>query len=666
MGKNPPIGKPILSPLREEKHPSFNIYKDDKSGQYLFNDFGSGQKGDCINFVEIIKDTHFKGAIEILQNEFNCIIDDDDNVNKPLALKKDKSPQENLLKSAETTKSFKISSKRKFDKPEADYFKQYKIKPEIIKKYNVLALDSYTLSSGITINGKENELIFCYNHNDWVKIYKPFEANHKYRFVHLGKKQSDFIFGYNQLPGVADQLIITGGEKDVLTLASLGYNAISLNSETATISTAKATELLTRFKEIVVLYDIDETGLRESEKLCKAFGFKQAFLPSGLYPVNEKDISDFIKNGFSEDQLNDVFTNSVNHIVEKVIEPEKYIYNAVELLELGKTEPEYLMTPLFPRIGTAVIAGKPDTGKSQFARQLCISVSVPECNFLDFKLNPIHNRAIYISTEDSKEATSYLLNKQLSGLNLLPSENLEFIFGDILDQTELLNEVEKTIKESPVDLVVIDCFGDIFTGNDSNNNMAMRNTVKVFSHLASKHSCLVLFVHHINKGAYRQSPGQEHIQGGAGLVQKVRLAIQLTEGEGNTRYLSVVKGNYCPKEYKENSMILDFSEDSFLFTNSGKTILTSGLGIKPEIDNKEEKYTELSNIAEIIFRTNIISYCNFVKQFCEITGKSIATAKRTHNNLKKLELIIECEGGYQLSNPGKDTFTEPDEDEIPF
>ena len=120
--------------------------------------------------------------------------------------------------------------------------------------------------------------------------------------------------------------------------------------------------------------------------------------------------------------------------------------------------------------------------------------------------------------------------------------------------------------------------------------MAMRNTVKTFDRIAKHHNCLILFVHHINKGAYRVAPGQEHIQGGAGLVQKVRLAIVLSEGEGNIRYFTVVKGNYCPKMYKENSLELNFSEETFLFSNNEKLIPTNELGSQTDSNNKEEKY----------------------------------------------------------------------------
>jgi hypothetical protein len=170
------------------------------------------------------------------------------------------------------------------------------------------------------------------------------------------------------------------------------------------------------------------------------------------------------------------------------------------------------------------------------------------------------------------------MSKQFKGLDREVVENLRFMFADTMQQSEILREIDKALDYEPVDLVVVDSFGDIFTGNDANNNMAMRNTVKLFDAISKKHNCLLLFVHHINKGAYKGSPSQENIQGGSGLTQKVRLAIQLSSGADNLRYFSVVKGNYCPSEFKKNSLILNFSEDNFLFTNSGKTIPTGEIG----------------------------------------------------------------------------------------
>jgi RecA-family ATPase len=110
------------------------------------------------------------------------------------------------------------------------------------------------------------------------------------------------------------------------------------------------------------------------------------------------------------------------------------------------------------------LAGKPDTGKSQFARQLCIQVALGLNNFIDFRINPIHNRSIYVATEDNLEATRFLLSKQMNGLNSVPKENLRFIFADTMEQEEILKELDKQLSEAPADLVVVDSFGDILKG----------------------------------------------------------------------------------------------------------------------------------------------------------------------------------------------------------
>jgi hypothetical protein len=259
-----------------------------------------------------------------------------------------------------------------------------------------------------------------------------------------------------------------------------------------------------------------------------------------------------------------------------------------------------------------------------------------------------------------------LLNKQFNGIGKPVVENLRFIFADTMSQEEIIKNLIEQLTLEPADLVVIDSFGDIFQGSDSNNNMAMRNTVKTFDKIGKEFNCLILFVHHINKAAYRVAPGQEHIQGGAGLVQKVRLAIVLSEGGGNTRYFTVVKGNYCPKEYKENSLELHFSEETFLFTNTGNLIPTDQLGSSPLSNDKEEKYDDLVEIATTIFGDKLLSYGNFTKQYCELTKKSIPTAKRAHANLKKLEIIIESNGAYRLNSLNTDSITINEDEELAF
>ena len=71
-------------------------------------------------------------------------------------------------------------------------------------------------------------------------------------------------------------------------------------------------------------------------------------------------------------------------------------------MEMGTVEPSYLMEPIFPQKGTAVLAGKPDIGKSQFARQLCIQVALGLEEIIGFQIKAVHNRSIYVATEDNE------------------------------------------------------------------------------------------------------------------------------------------------------------------------------------------------------------------------------------------------------------------------
>ena len=95
------------------------------------------------------------------------------------------------------------------------------------------------------------KLMYAYDNGDWTKIYKPFDDK-KYKFQFLGIKETNFIFGWKHLPAKDDLVFITGGEKDVLTLVSNGFNAITLNSETANLQDDTANELKQRFKNVIV------------------------------------------------------------------------------------------------------------------------------------------------------------------------------------------------------------------------------------------------------------------------------------------------------------------------------------------------------------------------------------------------------------------------------
>lgn len=63
-------GQKILSPLRPEKNPSFNIYE--SKGRWYFKDFG-GEQGDVIKLVMILFNLSFPQALTKIYQDFNLI-----------------------------------------------------------------------------------------------------------------------------------------------------------------------------------------------------------------------------------------------------------------------------------------------------------------------------------------------------------------------------------------------------------------------------------------------------------------------------------------------------------------------------------------------------------------------------------------------------------------
>ena len=107
-------------------------------------------------------------------------------------------------------------------------------------------------------------------------------------------------------------MYITGGEKDVLSLSSHGFNAICLNSETAKVPDDLLTSLRGRFNNIVILYDTDETGRREAA--ARVGEMKRIFLTSSVLVTTRRNLVNL---------LNPLFTEEGNYTVEYTDERKK-------------------------------------------------------------------------------------------------------------------------------------------------------------------------------------------------------------------------------------------------------------------------------------------------------------------------------------------------------
>jgi hypothetical protein len=208
---------------------------------------------------------------------------------------------------------------------------------EICKKFNLKSCASITRiktydnhpkfgNDPVQVIVKSNERypILVYDFGTWQKIYQPFskkdpkDKNSKdFRFSHAGKKADDYIFGlenliesYNEFVAdydgdekepKLDLVIIGGGDRDGLNVASLDYPVVWLNSETATLDYALFKELKEYAHDVYYMGDIDPTGKSVSiEKALKFIDLKIVWLPEWLTEsfYNDKprkDFTDFMK-----------------------------------------------------------------------------------------------------------------------------------------------------------------------------------------------------------------------------------------------------------------------------------------------------------------------------------------------------------------------------------
>lgn len=300
------ITKLFRNPYREDSRPSCKIYY--RRDRYVLHDFGSSEwNGDCFDFVAKVCNmdikTSFVEILNVINDQLSLCLD----FNIPNRQVKER-PRVSIPSTpkihgeSDNIIRFEATCNSAFSESELSYWSSYGITKEILKKYNVRSIKQCHISSRdneYTIYSIPDHPMFGYFHSEGkgVKLYNP---KNKVRFLYAGERLRPYVFGFDQLPLTGDTVIITGGEKDTMTLASHGYAALCFNSETAAVPEALIDKLSERFSQIVIMYDSDETGKRESEhqeERLRERGYRNVY--SCTLPLEgtkkEKDVSDLFR-----------------------------------------------------------------------------------------------------------------------------------------------------------------------------------------------------------------------------------------------------------------------------------------------------------------------------------------------------------------------------------
>lgn len=279
------IGKLFNSPLRsDDKNPSFAIFKG-INGRLFFKDHGSGEGGNAIKFVKLYKNINTKDELE----------------RELLRIVRKMNPNSG---NAIRTYSYSVDSgptdigivRQPFTDVDKRYWKQFHISIDTLRKFQVFSIKYFLCNRVVRGTYKETSPMYAYKVDDKFKIYRPLASKYTKWRTNLTNRN---VQGLSELPVEGGNLlIITKSLKDVMCLYEMGFNAIAASSETTFIPDDILDSLRHKWKNVIMLYDRDKTGMLESRKYSKQYKLDALFVHKRF---KAKDVSDAVKdNSYNE------------------------------------------------------------------------------------------------------------------------------------------------------------------------------------------------------------------------------------------------------------------------------------------------------------------------------------------------------------------------------
>ena len=665
------------NPFYDDKKASCHIYQDKPSGNYRFIDFGDSEYHfDCFGFVgkmfnlDCNQGHEFLEIMRIIDRELSLGLQTNtDKVSEILSDLQPKvrraseiQPLVRLPELEERVTKFEAPKSRAFTEDELGYWRRFGIKESILKDYGVHALDAFegTTKDGrqYVIHSRPSEPIFAYIGSRHAKIYRPFS---KHRFQYAGKLADGYCFGLGQLPNRGDILFITGGEKDVMSLAAHGFHAICFNSETATIKKSLIRRLHFRFKHIVLLFDMDATGIKAmqtQQEALKEYKVKALTLPlPGTKQA--KDVSDFFERGGTAAQLMQLFKSLLDVLYADTM-------GLLKSFEVTLDRPPRAPEPIVSIEGTTIgstgnlmaLTGPEGSGKSNYLGGLLagtLASSHPASfDTLGTQIRPnAAGQAVLVYDTEQSEAQLY---RNLLGIvkractSSLPGWFKAYALVG-MERKDRLQSIFTSMdrlyyEHDGIHLVVIDGIADLLDGvNDEESAVRL---IDELYRLAGIYQTCIACVLHLSPSGYklRGHLGSEMSRKASGILS--------IEKDSNSPF-SVVK----VLKVREGSpmdvplLMIGWDEEA-----GHHTLQETKPGAKNDVNRRIE---ELRSIVDSLFeRQKAFGYREILHSICEMLGVKERQAKTYLSQMQKHEIIERSSGP-----PVRFTCPLPQEKEIP-
>ena len=276
----------INSPLRQDRRPSFGLYSSDGI-RIFYIDLATKDSGGLFDLLGKMWNCGFKEVLNKINKDISKFCGGASiHSYTPCAVRSTSSYNK------DTDLQCKIRDWRDYD---IEYWASYGITLEWLKYAEV-----YPISHKIIIKDGQryvfgaDKYAYAYvEHKEGkvtLKIYQPFnKAGYKWS----NKHDKSVISLWTKVPEYGDKICICSSLKDALCLwANANIPSLSIQGEGYNMSDTAISELKRRYKEIYILLDNDEAGLKDGLSLSESTGFTNVVLPKF---EGGKDISDAFK-----------------------------------------------------------------------------------------------------------------------------------------------------------------------------------------------------------------------------------------------------------------------------------------------------------------------------------------------------------------------------------
>lgn len=275
----------INSPLRKDNHASFAFYVSNNKGIRWY-DFAYREGGDLFSFLSKYWKLNFSDTISKIYKDLPNIISSDSHKTFNLITTK-------ALKIHRSDTKLKCRT-REWQTHDIEYWKSYGISIDWLK-----FADIYPISHKIIIEDGIERIFpaekYAYAYVEFkegkvtLKIYQPFSKYYKW----ANKHDKSVISLWTKVPEYGDKICICSSMKDALCLwANTGIPSIAVQGEGYNLSETAVRELKRRYNTVYILFDNDETGLKDGVSLSKETNFNNVILPPF---EGGKDVSDLMK-----------------------------------------------------------------------------------------------------------------------------------------------------------------------------------------------------------------------------------------------------------------------------------------------------------------------------------------------------------------------------------